>query len=813
MCFFVIAGNEARAATFFGLNDLPGGAFSSSATAVSANGAVVAGFSSTNLAGGEAFLWQDSVGMAALGVISSGPVTPGSAANGISGDGVTVVGRASSANSSNIAFRWTPLGMVGLGVISSSASGDSSVAYATSDDGAVVVGRSSSALGTQAFRWTAGTGMVGLGDLTGGSFSSDARAISGNGMVVVGFSMGASGQEAFRWTPPTGMVGLGDLDGGAASSQAFGISADGSVVVGQGTSGSGLEAFRWTEATGMVGLGDLDGGVFTSTALGVSADGAIVVGQSNSALGNEAMMWTEATGMLRMRDQIPASVGAALNGWTLTSATAVSRDGRTIVGQGTNPSGQTEAWLAYLSDSVNWELLASGRWDSGIAWSGPALPSATDDVVIDPPTAVTVTGPLTTRTVNSLSIGGSGVGRATLRLAGSTNGDLSAAAGAYLQPNAELALADGRIFSSPVVYNAGLIHGTGTVNADLVNYAGGEVRVAAGESLTVSGGGHWNDGKLEVINGSLEFVGAMTNNAGTGLVAGRGATLRFQGGLTNAGAVALSTGLSDVSGDIDNPGSIIVSGHGTATFYDDVANSGIINVAAGSSAVFFGDLSGNGVGGAGEVFLEGDARPGFSPGVMAFGGDVSLGAFSGLDVQIGGTDPSSDFDRVTVAGKLTLGGALHVTLIGELAGAQPAAGSMFDILDWQTLTGTFSVVDLPELGPGLVWDDAQLYTAGVLKIASTNFLASDFDLDGDVDGADLALWKGGFGTTNDATRLQGDADGDQDVDGGDFLIWQQQLNGDGAALANSAAAPEPSSVLLLAAASAMAAISRGRRRR
>jgi hypothetical protein len=38
----------------------------------------------------------------------------------------------------------------------------------------------------------------------------------------------------------------------------------------------------------------------------------------------------------------------ALKGWQLTSARGVSHDGKTIVGSGVNPSGQTEGWFIAL---------------------------------------------------------------------------------------------------------------------------------------------------------------------------------------------------------------------------------------------------------------------------------------------------------------------------------------------------------------------------------------------------------------------------------------------------------------------------------
>jgi probable HAF family extracellular repeat protein len=188
-----------------------------------------------------------------------------------------------------------------------------------------------------------------LGDLPGGGFYSNG-AVSTDGSVVVGQGSSDSGYEAFRWTLAGGMAGLGDLPGGAFGSLATGVSADGSVVVGIGTSASGTEAFRWTAAGGMVGLGDLPGGIFRSQAAGVSADGSVVVGASLSASGAEAIRWTAAGGMRSLRDILVNDYGleTQLTGWTLTAATSCSANGRVIVGYGTNPAGQNEAWIARL---------------------------------------------------------------------------------------------------------------------------------------------------------------------------------------------------------------------------------------------------------------------------------------------------------------------------------------------------------------------------------------------------------------------------------------------------------------------------------
>jgi hypothetical protein len=52
---------------------------------------------------------------------------------------------------------------------------------------------------------------------------------------------------------------------------------------------------------------------------------------------------------MRELDQVLTGLGLDLTGWTLRQVTGLSADGQTIVGWGTNPNGDTEAWLASLS--------------------------------------------------------------------------------------------------------------------------------------------------------------------------------------------------------------------------------------------------------------------------------------------------------------------------------------------------------------------------------------------------------------------------------------------------------------------------------
>jgi len=150
------------------------------------------------------------------------------------------------------------------------------------------------------------------------------------------------------------MVGLGALPGGALISKATDVSADGRVVVGESQSHLCREAFRW-EGGVMVGLGTLTGGG-ESVARAVSADGSVVVGDDISGASPpgtvEAFVWSESTGMRSVQNVLADEFGLDLSGWSLISALGVSDDGLTIMGNGINPDGASEDWIAVLPSTL-----------------------------------------------------------------------------------------------------------------------------------------------------------------------------------------------------------------------------------------------------------------------------------------------------------------------------------------------------------------------------------------------------------------------------------------------------------------------------
>ena len=99
----------------------------------------------------------------------------------------------------------------------------------------------------------------------------------------------------------------------------------------------------------MVKLGDLPNGVLTTQvpAVFVSANGAVVVG---TGYPRDPFIWDATNGMRNLRDVLVNQYGLDLTGWTLTSATGISADGLTIVGNGVHAGfGNSEGWVARLA--------------------------------------------------------------------------------------------------------------------------------------------------------------------------------------------------------------------------------------------------------------------------------------------------------------------------------------------------------------------------------------------------------------------------------------------------------------------------------
>ncbi len=364
-------------ASFQGVGDLPGGETESFAYGVSGDGSTVVGVS-LSASGEEAFRFRNGA-ITGLGELPGGAYR--SLASGASFDGSVIVG-AGTGSVGRQAVVWSggsPIPLPGLLAESTSE------ALGVSANGDVVVGWSTSTTGltpeVSAVRWVNGTADS-LGDLPGGEVESRAQAVSANGATIIGWGTTTNGIEGFRWAADV-MDGLGFLPGGS-DSQAFGISADGGHIAGYSWSNGTIEAVVWQNGTPL-GLGFMAGGSSTE-AVDLSADGKVVVGAGDSATGAEAFVWDARHGIRPLRQLLVQQYGLNLDGWSLEEASAISDDGRTIVGTGTNPAGQREGWVARLPVIVPADFDEDGDVDGEdvetfhSCGTGPGIPYGPDVV-------------------------------------------------------------------------------------------------------------------------------------------------------------------------------------------------------------------------------------------------------------------------------------------------------------------------------------------------------------------------------------------------------------------------------------------------
>ena len=329
--------------SFEGLGDLAGGSFLSRARAVSHDGGIVVG-ESVSANGNEAFRWE--VGsLEGIGDVPGGGFSSG--ATGVSGDGSVVIGKGLGVGNRMEAFQLVDNEIFGLQDVPGGPFANQ--ANAISFDSSVIVGFGSAASGMKAVRWDDGV----LSEIVGlpvGTVASTALDISHDATVIVGHydvpSGGGIEKRSFRsqggiFSPlPSTII-------------ANAISPDGSLIVGwQATSDTATTAVTFKNDQ-INPLNDLPGGDASSQAFDASDAGRVIVGRGTRVVvagdeSYEAVMWLGGPNALGIKEWLIENFVDEVTDWSLDMAHAVSADGSTIVGWGTNPAGLTEAWRARI---------------------------------------------------------------------------------------------------------------------------------------------------------------------------------------------------------------------------------------------------------------------------------------------------------------------------------------------------------------------------------------------------------------------------------------------------------------------------------
>lgn len=316
------------------------GGSESAALDVSADGTVVVGWARNSAGQKRAFRWCCQSGLQDLGTLGGSE----SWANGVSADGRVVVGAAKNSSNKDTAFRWlSSTGMQSLGL--------SSIVSAAADvsaDGSVIVGNK----GYKAFRWENGV----VQDIfytaycrgSAIAMGSKAYGTSLDGRRVVGWSNRPYDSDcplaecAFSWVNGN-LRFLGEC-GWDSDSVAVSISANG-VAVGYLLQEALRNAIRWANNTAQYLI---PGYPVDSAAYDVTADGATVVGEFtdyNQSPVARAFRWQGGS----WTDLNADYASLLADGSILHRASAISYDGRYIVGTGYN--AQTQRTEAFLLDT------------------------------------------------------------------------------------------------------------------------------------------------------------------------------------------------------------------------------------------------------------------------------------------------------------------------------------------------------------------------------------------------------------------------------------------------------------------------------
>ena len=364
----------------------------------------------------------------------------------------------------------------------------------------------------------------------------------------------------------------------------------------------------------------------------------------------------------------------------------------------------------------NWIAAAGGDWNVGSNWSGGTVPGPADTAAIDlaGDYAVTITTPVT---VAKVILGGA-TGTQTLAAVGGT-GTLTATDSVHVAASGLLVVGTaggGPVLSGgPVLVEGAMEWLDGTIAG------ASELFLTPGSVLLITG-----TTTKTLSQRSLQNFGQIFFNSTGDLALSDGATIDnlVEGAFDIQTDADLLQG-SGAVGAVSNNGFFrkLFGASGVTTIGVAVTNLALMEVQDGTLA-FAGPTLTNGTTGAmrgigtfdvaGTTFSNaGTLGAGLSPGQLGLTGSLTQQATSILEVELGGTQVGTEYDRINVSGAVAVAGTLDLTLIN---GYQPTVGDSLTILTYLSRSGagTFAAVNGMDIGGGLRLDT--VFTATGLSI-------------------------------------------------------------------------------------------------
>jgi len=240
--------------------------------------------------------------------------------------------------------------------------------YAFSADGTVMAAN----YGGEIYRWTAASGFQDLGP---GDPNASSIGISSDGSTIVSGHIGTDGFSSPAIWQAGNVIDLGHPADGCTTlanswGSGYGVNANGTVAVGLAWNCKQAEGFEWTAKRGNLSLGH-PAGNHSSRASAISANTKTIVG-----------FWEDPTGPRRPVRWVAGKTDLFLGSATIGEASAVTSNGKVIVGQAPDTSGYGVAFqysdqnglvlLGTLRHVSTDQSYPNGVSDNGrvIGWSG-----------------------------------------------------------------------------------------------------------------------------------------------------------------------------------------------------------------------------------------------------------------------------------------------------------------------------------------------------------------------------------------------------------------------------------------------------------
>jgi autotransporter-associated beta strand protein len=273
-------------------------------------------------------------------------------------------------------------------------------------------------------------------------------------------------------------------------------------------------------------------------------------------------------------------------------------------------------------------------------------------------------------------------------------------------------------------YSGGTTLSVGTLVAGHDSALGTDTLRLAGGTLAASGtrslGNAVTLSAASTVGGSspLTFTGAWTLAGNHNLTVNNSATTTIAGAIGESGGPRVlikdGSGTLELTGANTYTGGTLIAG-GTVRINNATGSAfgtGGVTIASGATLTGAGSF-------AGALQNNGTYSPGNSPDLQTLSG-FNQGSTGTLLMEIAGFDRGTGYDALDVAGTLAFGGALQVSFIDGFTGASLSSGATFNFFDWNSATGTFNSLSLPDLSAyGLAWDTSALYTSGELSVTTS----------------------------------------------------------------------------------------------